>query len=293
MTTKDIDALLTAQGVPSSERSQSQLRAMLTPLTKGSLRSAKVMLDLERKRGGVSQSRGYGFVEFREHSHALACLRELNNNPAYGTSAAGATSKSGQKPRLIAEFSLENMQKVKLLKAREERALKRKAELAVGNGEVDEPKTKKAKGVSREAFREQDSEEDEENDENVSEGEDDGDEDESSDSQDEEKSKPETKKRRMADDPAQSKLDDKERKKANKLKRKAVVKKRRDKVEMRKRKSAAAAAGGSGAMLAVASPTLQTASAQEMKKKSRGMFARIREEKKRKKEGVREQKSLD
>ena len=289
MTTKDIDALLTAQGVPSSERSQSQLRAILTPLTKGSLRSAKVMLDLERKRGGVSQSRGYGFVEFREHSHALACLRELNNNPAYGSSAAGATSKSGQKPRLIAEFSLENMQKVKLLKAREERALKRKAELAVSNGGVDEPKTKKAKGlVSTETVREQDRD-DEENDEIESEGEDDGDENESGDSQDEEQAAPKTKKRRMEDGPARSKLDDKDRKKANKLRRKEVMRKRKEKVETRKRKAAAAAAGGGGATLAVASTTSSTATAsgQEKKKKSRGLFARIREEKKnkQKKEG--------
>ena len=28
-----------------------------------------------------AQSRGYGFVEFQHHGHALACLRQLNNNP--------------------------------------------------------------------------------------------------------------------------------------------------------------------------------------------------------------------
>jgi RNA recognition motif. (a.k.a. RRM, RBD, or RNP domain) len=26
-------------------------------------------------------SKGYGFVEFKHHAHALAALRELNNNP--------------------------------------------------------------------------------------------------------------------------------------------------------------------------------------------------------------------
>ena len=30
---------------------------------------------------GQGRSRGYGFVDFTEHQHALACLRELNNNP--------------------------------------------------------------------------------------------------------------------------------------------------------------------------------------------------------------------
>ena len=28
-------------------------------------------------------SRGFGFAEFKHHAHALACLRELNNNPTY------------------------------------------------------------------------------------------------------------------------------------------------------------------------------------------------------------------
>lgn len=123
-----MDALLTAQGVSSVERSQDKLRSLLAPLGKGSLRSAKVMLDMERKRGGLAQSRGYGFVEFKEHAHALACLRELNNNAAYCSSAAGATSKTGLRPRLIVEFTLENMQKVMILKRREERAVKRKTD---------------------------------------------------------------------------------------------------------------------------------------------------------------------
>jgi nucleolar protein 4 len=31
----------------------------------------------------MAPSRGFGFVEFQHHAHALACLRELNNNPSY------------------------------------------------------------------------------------------------------------------------------------------------------------------------------------------------------------------
>ena len=31
----------------------------------------------------IAPSRGFGFVEFQHHAHALACLRELNNNPSY------------------------------------------------------------------------------------------------------------------------------------------------------------------------------------------------------------------
>uniref|UniRef100_A0A7S3PYQ9 RRM domain-containing protein n=1 Tax=Chaetoceros debilis TaxID=122233 RepID=A0A7S3PYQ9_9STRA len=31
----------------------------------------------------IAPSRGFGFAEFTHHAHAIACLRELNNNPAY------------------------------------------------------------------------------------------------------------------------------------------------------------------------------------------------------------------
>jgi RNA recognition motif-containing protein len=63
------------------------------------------MFDASRVRGDVPQSRGYGFVEFESHAHALACLRELNNNAKYS-----ALSAEGGK--LIVEFSVENIQKV-------------------------------------------------------------------------------------------------------------------------------------------------------------------------------------
>ena len=133
---------------------------------KSMIKSAKIMLDLERVRAtttsssgsisknGMPQSRGYGFVEFTSHIYALACLRELNNT--YGkyysynttskttmTNANTSTSnevddenidrdksnkssrnKKGNKEKvphscaveggkLIVEFSLENIQKVR------------------------------------------------------------------------------------------------------------------------------------------------------------------------------------
>lgn len=37
-------------------------------------------------------TRGFGFVEFKEHVHALACLRFLNNNPAFVWAAWRAES---------------------------------------------------------------------------------------------------------------------------------------------------------------------------------------------------------
>lgn len=31
--------------------------------------------------GGKGKSKGFGFVTFKEHEHALAALRAINNNP--------------------------------------------------------------------------------------------------------------------------------------------------------------------------------------------------------------------
>jgi hypothetical protein len=38
---------------------------------------------------GALRSKGFGFVEFAEHVHALAALRKLNNNPELAAMAAG------------------------------------------------------------------------------------------------------------------------------------------------------------------------------------------------------------
>ncbi|RIA89613.1 hypothetical protein C1645_771894 [Glomus cerebriforme] len=49
------------------------------------------------------RSKGYGFLEFTQHAHALAALRFLNNNPEL----------FGEKKRLIVEFAVENFIVVK------------------------------------------------------------------------------------------------------------------------------------------------------------------------------------
>ena len=91
VTSDDIDAQLSAQGVPIRQRNTAalmipELSAKVNATSKLSyLKSikAKIMLDNTRTKDGVAQSRGYGFVEFLHHGHALACLRELNNSKEY------------------------------------------------------------------------------------------------------------------------------------------------------------------------------------------------------------------
>jgi len=52
-------------------------------------------------------SRGFGFADFTHHAHALACLRELNNNTAYSSEfvAGGKKAMDMKKARRIKQLS--------------------------------------------------------------------------------------------------------------------------------------------------------------------------------------------
>jgi len=88
--------------------------------------------------GGMnSPSRGFAFVEFTHHIHALSCQRQLNNNPQYSVQYVAAGRKPRSKtnvsssdgkdeasrvPRLIVEFAVEN--KIKAQQQSKHRAAK-------------------------------------------------------------------------------------------------------------------------------------------------------------------------
>lgn len=128
-------------------------------------------------------SRGFGFVEFTHHTHALACLRQLNNNPAYSAEfvAGGKQAselvkqqKKGKKskkakvdeesdgfvgddgkvcvPRLIVEFAVENMVKAR---KQAEKILQKKANKIKQRIESKDkvPAEKKEKKKSRGALQ--------------------------------------------------------------------------------------------------------------------------------------------
>lgn len=61
---------------------------------------------------GAGRSRGYGFIEFFTHRHALMGLRWLNGHAVEPSSTAPADVKD-KKKRLIVEFAIENAQVVK------------------------------------------------------------------------------------------------------------------------------------------------------------------------------------
>lgn len=121
-------------------------------------------------------SRGFGFVEFQHHIHALACLRELNNNTRYseeyvvGGKQASLLRKTKKRkgdmdnevlkiPRLIIEFTVEN--KVKAKQQAEHRTAqlvnKQKQKISTRpKGAEDKKEKKKSRGArQREKKRKQ------------------------------------------------------------------------------------------------------------------------------------------
>ena len=125
------------------------------------------------KKKANAPSRGFGFADFKHHVHALACLRELNNNPAYSSEyAAGGKvahamkkkARSGRAkvvkgagggdyigedgrvrvPRLIVDFAVENKVKAKRQSERRLQQQLNNAKQRLENKEkVDNDKKKK------------------------------------------------------------------------------------------------------------------------------------------------------
>ncbi|KAM7396611.1 hypothetical protein PAMP_019644 [Pampus punctatissimus] len=93
-----------------------KLKALCLQAVKGSkgvhITECRVMYDKKPERGQVmGQSLGYGFVQFRDHEHALSTLRHLNNNPDI----------FGSHKRPIVEFSLEDSRKLKIKEMRRQK----------------------------------------------------------------------------------------------------------------------------------------------------------------------------
>ncbi|XP_033739405.1 RNA-binding protein 28-like isoform X2 [Pecten maximus] len=106
---------------------------------KAVINECRIMLDLERVNGqGKAKSRGYGFVNFTEHKHALQALRAANNNP----------DLFEDKRRLIVEFSLENKTALQAKEKKMERhkarqlQLQQKRESTAAKTEEEENKKK-------------------------------------------------------------------------------------------------------------------------------------------------------
>ena len=87
---------------------------------KGIVKQAKIVFESREgskisEQSGAGRSRGYGFIEYYGHRHALMGLRWLNGReikaPVASTTDSGDTTE--KKKRLIVEFAIENAQVVK------------------------------------------------------------------------------------------------------------------------------------------------------------------------------------
>ena len=100
-----------------------------------SVKSAKVMRDLNRLEKGIGRSKGFGFVAFSSHEAAMSVLNTLNNNP----------DVLPNKRRLIVEFSLENQRAIRV---QEDRLSRSKSQLLKLEKEKDSNEGARKEGKS-------------------------------------------------------------------------------------------------------------------------------------------------
>ncbi|EAW10092.1 mRNA-binding ribosome biosynthesis protein NOP4 [Aspergillus clavatus NRRL 1] len=93
---------------------------------------------------GAGRSRGYGFIEYYTHRHALMGLRWLNGH-AVDMPKTGSEDVKDKKKRLIVEFAIENAQVVKRRNEQEARArAKKEAQQKDGAGPSKDDQNDKA-----------------------------------------------------------------------------------------------------------------------------------------------------
>ncbi|KAJ5231463.1 uncharacterized protein N7469_006051 [Penicillium citrinum] len=118
----------------------------------GIVRQAKIVFETREgtkvpEKAGGGRSRGYGFIEYYTHRHALMGLRWLNCHPIEIPANSDSDEKDKRK-RLIVEFAIENAQVIKRrqeLQEKKRQQAKEKAEKA----EKQEEDDKTSKGQKR------------------------------------------------------------------------------------------------------------------------------------------------
>ncbi|RHZ73441.1 hypothetical protein CDV55_105942 [Aspergillus turcosus] len=115
---------------------------------KGIVKQAKIVFESRdgskvNEDSGAGRSRGYGFIEYYTHRHALMGLRWLNGHAVEAPKSGSADIKE-KKKRLIVEFALENAQVVKRRNEMEARArAKKESQQNSGNTpSKDDPNSK-------------------------------------------------------------------------------------------------------------------------------------------------------
>lgn len=104
------------------------------------INECRIMCDMARVNAkGVPKSKGYAFVNFTQHKHALKVLNNINNNPEI----------FGEKKKLIVEFSLENRMALAAKEKRMERIQVKQAMLKGENKRAMYTKVKLQKQLEK------------------------------------------------------------------------------------------------------------------------------------------------
>ncbi|KAJ5889776.1 hypothetical protein N7504_010586 [Penicillium tannophilum] len=113
------------------------------------------------EKAGGGRSRGYGFIEYYTHRHALMGLRWLNCHAVEIPASAQAEGEKEKKKRLIVEFAIENAQVIRRRQELQEKQEKEKAEKEKAKAKAEEEKAgqKRKRAAEREAAKEAENEE--------------------------------------------------------------------------------------------------------------------------------------
>ncbi|OJK02572.1 hypothetical protein ASPACDRAFT_51091 [Aspergillus aculeatus ATCC 16872] len=104
----------------------------------GVVRQAKIVYESRdgskiKEESGAGRSRGYGFVEYYTHRHALMGLRWLNGHAVEPPKSATPDTQD-KKKRLVVEFAIENANVVKRRNEQQSKARSFKKEQELGDG---------------------------------------------------------------------------------------------------------------------------------------------------------------
>ncbi|KAJ5495659.1 hypothetical protein N7539_000775 [Penicillium diatomitis] len=155
-----------------SSEEMEEMEHMRKTKKQGIVRQAMIVYETREgtkvpEKGGGGRSRGYGFIEYFTHRHALMGLRWLNGH-AIDIPANNDEEDKDRKKRLIVEFAIENVQIIKRRKDLEEkkRLDKEKAEQekeAAAKEEAENKGMKRKRGGKGKDGEEEPEEDDDEN----------------------------------------------------------------------------------------------------------------------------------
>jgi nucleolar protein 4 len=119
----------------------------------GIVRQAKIVFETREgtkvpEKAGGGRSRGYGFIEYYTHRHALMGLRWLNCHPIEIPANSDSEEKEKRK-RLVVEFAIENAQVIKRRQELQDKKKQQAKEKAEKEAKGEQEDDKNSKGQKR------------------------------------------------------------------------------------------------------------------------------------------------